>query len=429
MWGGLTVTPKNCTSSITLSWYVPHVVRHIAGQSPYALLVQKQGGYLGQLEKWSGTECHTTDGLDGLLEPLRGLVTEAAGFFTQKYTQCQSGMTSVSSKIAQSRDTYAHGDATAEQNLKNAYPVPIPGFSVLPNLPKLGTFDDTPITLKEPDSAGDDTAKNIQLQLKLASGKLIGGELKGAETLFKFVTGQSLVELLLKPIVGEYGRLKYLSESYGQLSDASYVVAGTLRSPWKWEELIVESAVVGGRTRADGSARWRRRLDGLAADYRYRIDELTKDEPESARIARYRRDLRNLVHLRQFALPIVDELASWPDRATWGDWLVRFDALATRHFGPRARAGTYCFAVASIIDLLIGSNVTPTTAAQPRLGRGRLLPFAPLTLSGPSCCPRPPEARHARTRLQSLRHSRHLPRPAQRADGVADRVRRQQVPP
>jgi hypothetical protein len=46
MWGGLTVTPKNCTSSITLSWYVPHVVRHIAGQSPYALLVQKQGGYI-----------------------------------------------------------------------------------------------------------------------------------------------------------------------------------------------------------------------------------------------------------------------------------------------------------------------------------------------------------------------------------------------
>ena len=46
MWGGLTVTPKNCTSYISLSWYVPHIVKHIAGQSPYALLVQKQGGYI-----------------------------------------------------------------------------------------------------------------------------------------------------------------------------------------------------------------------------------------------------------------------------------------------------------------------------------------------------------------------------------------------
>jgi hypothetical protein len=113
-------------------------------------------------------------------------------------------------------------------------------------------------------------------------------------------------------------------------SDDEAVVAGTLRSPWKWEELIVESAVVGGRTRADGGARWRRRLDGLAADYRYRIDELRKEEPESARIARYERDLRNLVHLRRFALPIIDDLASWPDRASWGDWLQRFSALATR---------------------------------------------------------------------------------------------------
>jgi len=143
-------------------------------------------------------------------------------------------------------------------------------------------------------------------------------------------------------------------------SDDEAVVAGTLRSPWKWEELIVESAVVGGRTRADGSARWRRRLDGLAADYRYRIDELTKDEPESARIARYRRDLRNLVHLRQFALPIVDELASWPDRATWGDWLVRFDALATRALHRPVRV------LQTLADLRPMAEVGPVTLEEAR---------------------------------------------------------------
>ena len=46
MWGGLTETPKNCISYITLSWYVPHVVKNEPGQSPYELLVQKQGGYI-----------------------------------------------------------------------------------------------------------------------------------------------------------------------------------------------------------------------------------------------------------------------------------------------------------------------------------------------------------------------------------------------
>ncbi|HZU66759.1 MAG TPA: DUF4012 domain-containing protein [Ktedonobacteraceae bacterium] len=50
MWGGLTVTPKNCISYITLSWYVPHVVKHTPGQSPYQLLVQKQGGYIPTIQ-------------------------------------------------------------------------------------------------------------------------------------------------------------------------------------------------------------------------------------------------------------------------------------------------------------------------------------------------------------------------------------------
>ncbi len=50
MWGGLTETPKNCISTISLSWYVPHAVKSVAGQSPYALLVQKQGGYIPSIE-------------------------------------------------------------------------------------------------------------------------------------------------------------------------------------------------------------------------------------------------------------------------------------------------------------------------------------------------------------------------------------------
>src|SRR5262249_50038653 len=104
-------------------------------------------------------------------------------------------------------------------------------------------------------------------------------------------------------------------------SDDEAIVAGTLRSPWKWEELIVEWAVVGGGSGWEGHARWRRRLDGLAADYRFRIAELARDEPESARISRFERDLRNLMHLRAFALPVVGELSSWPERAKWGDWL------------------------------------------------------------------------------------------------------------
>ena len=113
-------------------------------------------------------------------------------------------------------------------------------------------------------------------------------------------------------------------------SEEEAIVAGALRAPWKWEELIVESAVIGGVDRAQGKQRWRRRLDGLAAEYRIRMTELEREEPESPRLHRLARDLRNLRHLREFALPIIDTLGDWPMEATWGDWLDRFTDLAPR---------------------------------------------------------------------------------------------------
>jgi ATP-dependent helicase/nuclease subunit B len=143
-------------------------------------------------------------------------------------------------------------------------------------------------------------------------------------------------------------------------SDDEAVVAGTLRSPWKWEELIVESAVVGGRTRQEGKARWRRRLDGLAADYAYRIEQLKKDEPESARIPRHERDLGNLAHLRQFALPIIDILAEWPPEASWGEWLDRFAALAGRTLRRPTRV------LQTLADLRPMAAVGPVTLEEAR---------------------------------------------------------------
>jgi ATP-dependent helicase/nuclease subunit B len=99
---------------------------------------------------------------------------------------------------------------------------------------------------------------------------------------------------------------------------------GTLRAPWKWESLLVESAVIGG------TERWARRLDGLAEQYRLQIRELTEDEPDSSRIPHFERELQNLEHLRAFALPLVETISEWPDEATWGDWLQRLEGFAPR---------------------------------------------------------------------------------------------------
>ncbi len=106
------------------------------------------------------------------------------------------------------------------------------------------------------------------------------------------------------------------------ISGDQAVVAGTLRAPWKWESLLVESAVIGG------SERWARRLNGLAAEYDLKIRELTSDEPDSPRIARLERERQNLAHLRAFALPLIEAMSAWPKQATWGDWILRLEAFA-----------------------------------------------------------------------------------------------------
>ena len=107
-----------------------------------------------------------------------------------------------------------------------------------------------------------------------------------------------------------------------QIADTQAVVEGSLRAPWKWERLIVESSVIGG-----DPSRWERRLRGLAAQYKKSLIEEQREDPESPRIARLCRDLDNLRHLSEFALPVIDMLASWPVAATWGEWLDRFAAL------------------------------------------------------------------------------------------------------
>ncbi len=105
-------------------------------------------------------------------------------------------------------------------------------------------------------------------------------------------------------------------------ADASPVLEGTLRAPWKWEKLLVDSAVIGGRQR------WSRRLAGLAAELRLKLEELCQEEADSPRAAAIERDLANLEHLERFALPVIDRLAALPALATWGAWIAELERLA-----------------------------------------------------------------------------------------------------
>lgn len=99
---------------------------------------------------------------------------------------------------------------------------------------------------------------------------------------------------------------------------------GSLPAPWNWEKLLVDAAVIGGKER------WARRLKGLASQFRQELEEYRKEEPDSPRIEGIRKKLRNLEYLTAFVLPVIDNLASLPRRATWGEWIIALEKLAPR---------------------------------------------------------------------------------------------------
>ncbi len=104
--------------------------------------------------------------------------------------------------------------------------------------------------------------------------------------------------------------------------DEEPVRSGTLRAPRRWEQLLVEAAVIGGLDR------WKRRLRGLAEELRSKCEVLASDE--DPRAAGLERDLATLADLERFAIPLLCDLAALPREAPWREWLERLTRLATR---------------------------------------------------------------------------------------------------
>jgi RecB family exonuclease len=76
-------------------------------------------------------------------------------------------------------------------------------------------------------------------------------------------------------------------------------------TPRRWERLLVDAAVIGGK------ARWERRLNGLEAEF------VLQEKP-----------LDQLQNLKHFALPLIGMLDALPALAIWSVWLERLSYLA-----------------------------------------------------------------------------------------------------
>ncbi|HEX7829840.1 MAG TPA: PD-(D/E)XK nuclease family protein [Thermoanaerobaculia bacterium] len=124
-----------------------------------------------------------------------------------------------------------------------------------------------------------------------------------------------------------------------------------LREPWKWEELVIEAAVLGG---AD---RWARRLAGLESEYYARLRNVVTEDPAAPQADALRRDIKRLTELRAFAIPIIAELQSLRDAATWQAWIARLEALARRTLKSPGRV------LRALADLRPMGDIGPVTFA------------------------------------------------------------------
>lgn len=92
-----------------------------------------------------------------------------------------------------------------------------------------------------------------------------------------------------------------------------------LVTPRKWERMLVEAAVIGGRDR------WARRLAGLARELMAERALLDEDDPRRADL---QRDGEALARLEAYAGPLLDQLAGLPEGGTWGAWISALSELA-----------------------------------------------------------------------------------------------------
>lgn len=165
-------------------------------------------------------------------------------------------------------------------------------------------------------------------------------------------------------------------------------VAGTLRAPWRWEDLIVEAAVIGT------FERWQRRLSGLEHEYDRRVREASSEDPEASRVRALVRDREQLRALRSFAEPVLAEMASWPDAQPWGEWLRALERLAPRviakpervvrtlrELAPLAAIGPV--RIREVLDVLTPRLAT-LTHEPPRRRHGRVFVGTPAAARGRS---------------------------------------------
>jgi RecB family exonuclease len=183
------------------------------------------------------------------------------------------------------------------------------------------------------------------------------------------------------------------------------VSLGSLRAPTRvWERLLIDAAVIGGLDR------WRRRLDGLSEELALRERDVL--DPEDASRLQARRDREALRGLRDYALPLLEDVGALPSMARWGEWLDRLGALASRALRRPARV------LSVLAELLPMADVGPVELGEVRIVLEKRL--------GEVVVP-PPDRRFGKVYVASTEEARGLAFDVVFVPGLAEKLFPQRV--
>ncbi len=151
-------------------------------------------------------------------------------------------------------------------------------------------------------------------------------------------------------------------------------------SSWRWESLLNDAAVIGGREVENAEERWSRRLASHRAELVRREESLRLEDEAGAESARRARE--DLDALVTFASPLLARLAALPREANWGVWLPLLDDLAAHALrnGERVRAHlAQLVPLAPVgpvslaeVELLLARELAERSAFPPANREGRL---------------------------------------------------------
>ena len=132
---------------------------------------------------------------------------------------------------------------------------------------------------------------------------------------------QDLIPRAVADALGEENAPQNVAAASGD-PDNDPVIAGQLRAPRRWERLLVEAAVIGGRER------WQNQITGLAQELHNSLAKIEDENEAQAAVVRGSPGgFGGVCGLRSAAIESLDAL---PKSATWGEWLDHLGALATR---------------------------------------------------------------------------------------------------